>query len=524
MDLQNEAVVVVGASGAAGQAIALQFWRRGAKVALLARRADALTATQQACLQSRDGPGLITILLADAADKTSLSRSIEEAVTALGDVSLVVNMIGPQPARNEQRVSHPSATESWARVFQLNLEVASHIALVACPLLAAHHRFPRNSSLILFGSALIRYISTPNQTPWHAAKIGVNSLARGLFLQYRPQHVKVTCINPSPLSGLAPSALFSAIVHAHLVPSKCAVTSIDLNAISAPKNIKKATVETVPHVVLVAGGSRGIGRGIALEFAANGMHVAVLGTNKNAVDETVVLCCAAKKGEAIGIVADVNDLAAVENAVQQVIKKWGRLSVVVYSAGVNRRRPALVLDSKTQEYKSADAKVWNQLLDVNVRGAMNVTAQAVPHLAHHAVNYPSAGAPTIVYISSSWVRQKGQVGQSTYVASKKFINGFADGMSLDLRPFGIKITALNAGLVNTDLGVRGRSDGVKVIPAEEQIQPSELARTALYVVQSQTAISEIDVETMRSEIPDLDRAGKDTSKTLTAKQEPRSNL
>jgi 3-oxoacyl-[acyl-carrier protein] reductase len=431
-------------------------------------------------------------------------------VKSLGDVSIVVNMIGPQPGRNEQRVSYPSATDSWGRIFQLNLEVASHVALVACPLLVAHHRPPRNSSLFLFGSALIRFISTPNQTPWHAAKIAVNSLARGLFFQYRPQNVQVCCINPSLLSSLPPTEISDSIVHTHLVPKHCAVTSIDINAVPPPKAVKAVSSDRKPHVALIAGGSRGIGRGIAIEFAAQGVNVAVLGTNKDAIQQAVELCRGPQKGEVMGVMADVNDLAAVANAVQQVVDKWGRLSVLVYSAGTNRRRPALMFDAKTQDFKSSDPKVWGQLVDVNVKGAMNMTAHALPHLARHAVNYPATGPPTIIYISSAWVRQKGQVGQSTYVASKKAINGFADGMSLDLRPYGIKVTSLNAGLVNTDLGVKGRNDGVKTLAADEQIQPADLARTAWYCLQSQAAISEIDVETMKTEVPELDRAGKDS--------------
>lgn len=511
--LRGESVVVVGATGAAGQAVAVQLWSQGANVALIGRRPEALQETQRACLQARKGerePAIFVI--EDALDKPALSRAIQDAVITMGDVSIVVNMIGPQPGRNEQRVSYANATQTWAHIFQLNLEVASHVALVSCPLLATHNRPPRNSSLFLFGAAVIRYISTPNQTPWHAAKIAVNSLARGLFFQFRPQHVKVCCVNPSLLSSLPPTALSEAILHSHLVASNCAITSIDLSAITPPKNVAAAG-NRIPHVALVAGGSRGIGRGIAVAYAAQGIHVAILGTNKEAIDEAVELSRAAKKGEVMGVLADVNDVNAVTNAIQQVVGKWGRLSVLVYSAGVNRRRAALVFDNKTKDYKAADPKVWGQLVDVNVKGAMTVSALCLPHLARHAAALPSAGAPSIIFISSAWVRQKGQVGQSTYVASKKYINSFADGLTLDLRPYGVKVTALNAGLVNTELGVRGRSDGIKTIPPQEQIQVADIARTALYALQTQAAVSEIDVETMKSEIPELDRTGQDKPQT-----------
>ena len=182
--------------------------------------------------------------------------------------------------------------------------------------------------------------------------------------------------------------------------------------------------------ILVAGGSRGIGRSVALAFARDGAdRVIVLGRSRDELEQV------SREVRALGtaadvVVADVTATAGTASAVTGV----GEIDVLVYSAGTNAPEPFLEVAEDT----------YDRLFDVNVRGGYFL-AQAV------ARSMVGEGRPgTIVFISS----QMGHVGgplRTVYCSTKHAVEGLVKALALELAPHGIRVVSVAPTFVRTSL-------------------------------------------------------------------------
>ncbi|MDQ3485172.1 MAG: SDR family oxidoreductase [Actinomycetota bacterium] len=187
--------------------------------------------------------------------------------------------------------------------------------------------------------------------------------------------------------------------------------------------------------VLVTGASRGIGRAIAVAFAADGCRVAVhYGSSRDLAEDVV----ATMAGDGHTVVqADMGDAAGVRTAVDDAAKQLGGLDVLVNNAGVFLAHPP------TQSSYDDWCAAWSRTLEVNLVGAANATFCAVPHLI-------AAGGGAVVNVSSRGAF-RGEPTCPAYGASKAGLNAFGQSMAVALAPHGIAVGTVAPGFVQTEM-------------------------------------------------------------------------
>jgi NAD(P)-dependent dehydrogenase (short-subunit alcohol dehydrogenase family) len=186
------------------------------------------------------------------------------------------------------------------------------------------------------------------------------------------------------------------------------------------------------RVAFITGGSQGIGRAAAELLATGGASVAICGLEPDVVDSTVRSIVEAG-GEAMGVPADVADADSIRAAVDAAVARFGRLDVLVTSAGIQRYGTIGDTDEAT----------WDEVLRVNVKGVYLAAHAAIPHLR-------SGGQGAIVVVSSvqGHAAQKGVVA---YAAAKGALDAMVRAMAVDEAPFGVRVNAVCPGSVDTPM-------------------------------------------------------------------------
>src|SRR5882672_3350192 len=184
-------------------------------------------------------------------------------------------------------------------------------------------------------------------------------------------------------------------------------------------------------VALVTGASRGIGRAIAARLAEQGATVVAAARGDNAKACADALQAAGHRAEALTL--DVTDAAAVEGVPGDIVKRLGRLDIVVSNAGIAR-------DQLLMRMKRED---WDAVIATNLTATFALTQAAVrPMLKQRGGR--------IIAISSV-VGQTGNAGQSNYAASKAGLIGFAKALAREVASRGITVNVVAPGLIDTDL-------------------------------------------------------------------------
>jgi 3-oxoacyl-[acyl-carrier protein] reductase len=187
------------------------------------------------------------------------------------------------------------------------------------------------------------------------------------------------------------------------------------------------------RAVLVTGASRGIGAAVARAFAAAGDRVAVHYSVARAAGSEVVASLAG--GGHVLVQADLADPEAVRRMVDAAAEGLGGLDVLVNNAGI------YLPNEIAEDDYAAWQRAWRQVLDVNLLGAANATWCAVRHMTRggRIVNISSRGA------------YRGEPRHLSYGASKAGLNSFTQSLARALAPYGIAVTALAPGYVETDM-------------------------------------------------------------------------
>ena len=174
-------------------------------------------------------------------------------------------------------------------------------------------------------------------------------------------------------------------------------------------------------VVIVTGGSSGIGRAAALRFARQGNKVLVTGRRPGPIEETV-----AGHANIAGLVADAASAEDARRTIARAVDTWGRVDVLVNNAGAGAILPLA----------DATADRITDIFSVNVLGPSLLAAAALPHLR--------ANRGTIVNVSSTF-GHKPAAGLSHYAASKAALEHLTRCWALELAPLGIRVNAVAAG-------------------------------------------------------------------------------
>ncbi|MGV9322664.1 SDR family NAD(P)-dependent oxidoreductase [Streptomyces sp. NPDC003660] len=238
------------------------------------------------------------------------------------------------------------------------------------------------------------------------------------------------------------------------------------------------TARFTGKTVLVTGAGSGIGRAVALAFAAEGASVVVAGRTAAPLDETVTLIEAAG-GKAAAITADVSRSAEVRELVRRTVDQFGGLDVAVNNAGVFRGG-APVADLPEED--------WRTLLDVNVSGVLFSLQAEVAQMRIQ----PGGGA--IVNIASNLGAHRRAKGLAAYIASKAAVSALTRAAALDHIGDGVRINAVSPGPSDTAMSLRpGESDADRaarmkdVAPLGRVSSTAEIAAAVLYLASPDAA-------------------------------------
>ena len=232
------------------------------------------------------------------------------------------------------------------------------------------------------------------------------------------------------------------------------------------------------QVALVTGASRGIGRAVAVAFAAAGARVAV---HYNAGAEAAAQTLGALAGDGhVALQADIADPAAVRALVDTAAERLGGLDVLVNNAGVYVEHR--VADVTYEQWQAA----WAQTLATNLTGAANACWCAVPHLR-------ARGGGAIVNVSSRGAF-RGEPDHPAYAASKAGLNALGQSLAQALGPHGISVGTVAPGFVETDMAapfLEGPEGGAiqAQSPLGRVARPEEVAYAVLFLASPEAAFT-----------------------------------
>ncbi len=206
-------------------------------------------------------------------------------------------------------------------------------------------------------------------------------------------------------------------------------------------------------VAIVTGGSRGLGKGIALGLAAEGCRLATCARGADA------LHAAAREIEALGadvlaLPLDLTEADAAQHLVEATLERFGRVDILVNNIGGNRRKP----------FAETTDDDWDAVLNLNLKAHIRCSRAAIPHLK-------ASGGGAILFVSSIFGREAGGAGLSIYNTTKSALISMAKIMALELAADGIRVNCIAPGSIrfpggSWDRRVKADPEGMKAFVAQ----------------------------------------------------------
>ena len=211
---------------------------------------------------------------------------------------------------------------------------------------------------------------------------------------------------------------------------------------------------------LVTGASKGIGRVIAEQLAADGYDLALVGRDTASLKEVKEAVTENPDIKAISIEADLSDINSCSRIVEETVKAFGGLDLLVNCAGLSHKG----------SFTTVTPEEWDRIFAVNARAPFFISQAALPYLKQ-------SEKPIVINVASV-VGFKGYADQSVYSSSKHALTGFTKVFAKEVQPFGIRVHLISPGGVATEMVKKMRPD----INAEELIQPGEIAEIVHFLV------------------------------------------
>ena len=219
-------------------------------------------------------------------------------------------------------------------------------------------------------------------------------------------------------------------------------------------------------VVVITGGTRGIGLEIARVFLENKAKVIIFGSKEETVNKTLAIL--KDEGfEAEGFYPNLNDYLDVESVIKKIIEKHGHIDVLINNAGISANK-------KIEETSSLD---FEKIMDLNVNAIFNMTKAVVSYMKERKSG--------VILNTSSMVSIYGQPSGVGYPASKFAVNGLTKSLARELAPFNIRVNAVAPGIINTDMVANLPKEMIepliKTIPLGRIGQPRDVANAFLFL-------------------------------------------
>lgn len=220
-------------------------------------------------------------------------------------------------------------------------------------------------------------------------------------------------------------------------------------------------------IALITGGSRGIGRAIALELARSGVNIGISYVSNEDKANEVVEAIKEHGVKAIAVKGNVSLEEDVSNMVKTIEKELGAIDILVNNAGVTKDN--LLIRMKTQE--------WDEVMDVNLKGTFLCTKAVSRSMMKKRYG-------KIINITSV-VGIMGNAGQGNYSASKAGVIGFTKSMAKELSSRGIRVNAIAPGFIETDmtdvLKDEIKDEMLKAIPLNTLGNPKDIANLVVFL-------------------------------------------
>jgi 3-oxoacyl-[acyl-carrier protein] reductase len=224
-------------------------------------------------------------------------------------------------------------------------------------------------------------------------------------------------------------------------------------------------------VALVTGASRGIGRAIACRLATQGATVVAAAREDHADATALLIRERGLRAEAVSL--DVTDSPAVERLPAEIVRRHGRLDIIVSNAGIAR-------DQLLMRIKRED---WDAVLATNLTATFVLTQAAIRQMLKQRTG-------RIIAISSV-VGQTGNAGQSNYAASKAGLIGFTKALAREVASRSITVNVVAPGLVDTEMthaiAEKSRSEWAAQIPIGRPGTPDEVAAAVCFLASDEAA-------------------------------------
>lgn len=221
------------------------------------------------------------------------------------------------------------------------------------------------------------------------------------------------------------------------------------------------------QTAVVTGGSRGIGRAVCLELAREGANVVVCYAGRAEAAQKTAADCRAMGVKALAIQADVAEEAAVQSLFAQTLEAFGRVDVLVNSAGITR-------DGLMMRMSQAD---FDAVVDTNLKGTFLCMKAAARPMVKQRYG-------RIVNLSSV-VGLHGNAGQANYAASKAGVIGMTKSLAQELAGRGVTVNAVAPGFIDTDMTAAmpeaARQSMLSAIPAGRPGTPEDVAKAVAFL-------------------------------------------
>ena len=228
---------------------------------------------------------------------------------------------------------------------------------------------------------------------------------------------------------------------------------------------------------LITGATSGIGRATAHEFAKYGINLVLCGRRQERLD--TIQKALEKQTDVHTLNFDVRDKDETFNAINSLPEDFKSIDILINNAG-----NAHGLDP----IQTGNTDDWDAMMDINVKGLLYVSKAVIPQMtvrqSGHIINIGSSAGKEVY--------PKGNV----YCASKHAVLAITEGMRIDLNPFGIKVCAINPGLVETEFSqVRFKGDVVAdtVYKGYKALQPEDIAEIIYFAISRPTHVNIADL-------------------------------
>ncbi|MEO6390742.1 MAG: 3-oxoacyl-ACP reductase FabG [Pyrinomonadaceae bacterium] len=223
------------------------------------------------------------------------------------------------------------------------------------------------------------------------------------------------------------------------------------------------------RVALITGGSRGIGRSLAIHLAKAGVRVAISYHSDDAAAQEVVRLCVEAGCDALAVKGELANVDDAANIVNKCYKKFNRLDYLICNAGI----------WEGGAVEDISEELWDRVIDVNLKGTWAVCKAAVPIMKRQ-------GSGRIVVVSST-AGQRGEAFVANYAASKGGQISFVKSLAVELAPSDITVNAVAPGWVETEMNrevfadAKFRDGVTQAIPLRRIASPDDIALPIMFL-------------------------------------------